>query len=260
MPLTKLAIHSNDTSSPFLKPEHFGYMSLQMDDKGGLAFSMGVTDDDIDELVYVANAAQADKPIPSIGDSVECFLNPAELPLSQLRAITGAADADAKDGGGFEWDYSLPTETYDPSWTVWRTDAEEHSEGQSLVLVCKTSSGDLAGHAVIAPSACFYTELKEVGLRCGLELIYVLPAQRGRGYGLALAAAISALLVDLMQAIRAAAPKDWSVDVTIHSDFASSGGERTADYVQAMLEANVPRITRHLKGTKLKVTRMDAGF
>lgn len=244
-------------TEPVVKAEHFGSLAVQLGERG-ICFASTVDDEDVEEMIRAAGA-DSDKPVPFMNDGIRCTVHPDDLPLAELRAIAGDAHHAQDEDDSVSWDHELPLDAYSEQWRPMWADDESHGEGQELVLVCQTDTTPLAGYTVVGVTASLTHGERSLDLRFDLHLVYVLPALRGQGYGLAMAATCGAMLSDVMQACRAAVPKSWTVNTVVHSDFVSFGGERNVLYIQALLKESERRIAR-IPGAKLKVAPPDAGF
>ena len=120
-------------------------------------------------------------------------------------------------------------DAYDRQWHRSQSVEGEWSEGQQLTLVAFDGEQP-AGFATMGVGLS-HDEENEVALNVNVELVYVSPSYRGRGFGLDLSLASGSLLEHFVLAVCRACPEGHTVAPMLSADYFSEGGERFTEHL-----------------------------
>ena len=150
-----------------------------------------------------------------------CKVNPRETGLvDMLKSFQDEEDSlglvdEVNSGYGMDrdferiWGYNTPERM------------DDESEGQRIVTVCFFGARPV-GHMTCNLDVMHDKDDKEVRLSVTVNMVYVRPTERGRGFGMDLSIAGRLLLEDVMQAVNAATPKGHSLLTTLSAQYSTA--------------------------------------
>jgi len=163
-------------------------------------------------------------------------VNPRRISARRMEAHVTNSVRNVGQGGNIAL-YGLPDapketageRVYDLRWEM---DANAW-ESQHLVFVCfrgRSPVGYAGGKFSVGVD-----EEKDIWVHIDFRLIYVFPAERGKGYGVDLSIAVGLASRELVLAAYQAAPSRSTLSVMFTADFVSPGGEQASQQVYRSL-------------------------
>ena len=156
--------------------------------------------------------------------ALRCVVNPAAPSKANLYRSLRRAQREAKVDG-FNISYGdRESAVYDTGWSVSR-DGDSIFEGQTIHIVGMVGRRAI-GYASINTQIYRDDEGGRFSLKMSPHLVYVLPKQRSKGYGMALSVSAGWVGSSLLEALYGAVPPGSSLDAAINADYDSKVGER----------------------------------
>lgn len=228
------------TKQTLLKPVHFKGLATNLTSQG-LRYS---------ELI---GTMEREAGCPVIGESIgdtenfiatlessrppsRIILNPRTPSASLLLARLNEAQRKAMSDESINIGSGLPSK-YELKWKRSRQDTADF-EGQRLVLVA-FDRNETVGYLGFEAAITYDEDGSYAHLFFNLELVYVCPQQRGKGFGLDLSIACMDIGRDLLEATYRAVPPGYIVDASVYADYESKGGEALARHFHGSLEVGM---------------------
>lgn len=253
------------TKAPTLRSKHFKGLQTQLT-AAGLIFSANIGPQDREAAcpeigeTYGDTAGYLDRLAASRGFT-RIVLNPTRPSGQTLLSLMKAAQSSAMPneqidvGGGLDG-------SYDRKWKR-EISSGTDSEGQSLVLVAY-DKGRPVGYAGLSVSLLHPVadQNEDYFLSFMLDLVYVIPQCRGRGYGLDLSVAVGLLCGDILVATYNAVPVGSEISPHIRADYESEGGEAIACHARDSLDfgRDMLRESGRRKTIRIEAVVLDAGY
>jgi GNAT superfamily N-acetyltransferase len=146
-------------------------------------------------------------------------INPALLSLDELRTLMIQAGRYAP-------------EAYDAKWLY---NEKEQVEGQRLVAIAY--EGDTpVGYAAFRIRIGHAPGRKTIRYLATVDVIYVDPRHRGRGFGIDLSCATGLVCAEVLHALLKAAPKNCEIRPVMHAEFVTDGRAAISRSIRDTLE------------------------
>jgi len=249
---------------PLLKPKHFEGLATQLTDQG-LAFDIQIGPDvRADEVFEIADGEQEVEEVlaelEGLRPYTRVIANPPQPSAQSLLKMLCDAQESLVPDESISIDYGLPNE-YVRQWIRERTKDGDDSEGQQLVLVAFDKDTPV-GYAGFEITLLRDNDESRIFLGHTLELVYVHPSQRGKGFGIDLSIACSRLCQDVLAATYRAAPFGYTIVPAVNADFESEGGERFTEQLALGLDfrADMLRMDGRRRSITITSTDVDAGY
>lgn len=252
------------TVSPLLKQKHFNGLSTQLTDQG-LHFDTQIGPDDRAEEIF--EIADGENEVGDVLLELErlrpytrVIANPQHPSAQSLLKMLSDAQDLLVPGESISIDYGLPSE-YVRQWIRERTKDGDDSEGQQMVLVAFDKDTPV-GYAGFGITLLRDNDESRIFLGHTLELVYVHPCQRGKGFGIDLSIACSRLCQDVLAATYRAAPSGYTIVPAVNADFESEGGEKFTEQLALGLDfrADMLRMDGRRRSITITSTDVDAGY
>lgn len=252
-----------ETGTPLLKPEHFKGLATQLTDQG-LRFEARIGPDErMAEIFEIGDGERevedALAELEQIRPYTSVVANPCEPSAEALLKILCDAQDSLAPDESISIRHGLPS-PYERRWSRnKRTD--EDTEGQYLVLVAFDQNLPV-GFIGLRVTLIHGSEEKQITINHSIELAYVHPVHRRKGFGIDLSLACSQLGQEVFEATYRAAPTGYTIVPAIYADFESEGGERITQQLAAGLDvkADMLRMYGKRRSITVKPTDVDVGY
>lgn len=257
-------IKKSRTVAPRLKPKHFDGLATQLTDQG-LTFDIQLRPADRTEEIFDIGDGEQEveevlAELEELRPYTRVIANPQQPSAhSLLKMLCDAQDSLVPDES-ISINYGLPEE-YVRQWSRECTRDGDDSEGQRMVLVAFDQDTPV-GYAGFGITLLHDKDEGQIFLGHTLELVYVHPSQRGKGFGIDLSIACSRLCQDVLIATYRAAPSGYTIVPAVNADFESEGGERFTQQLALGLDfrADMLRMDGRRRSITITSTDVDAGY
>jgi len=250
-------------SAPLLRPEHFKGLRTSLGSTG-LAYSSRIGHEDREESCPEIGETDADmraylENLRSARPPSKVVVHPLTPSSRELGDLLKSAEAGLAPKRRFNVDLSMPDE-YERQWTRDSAD-DDDSEGQALAAVL---FDPVAPIGYLGFSVLLFRERskREVDLTFMLDLVYVMPDHRGKGFGLDLSVACGQILRDLLRATYRAVPAGTTITPRVNADWESAGGECITRHLVDCLEfeRDLLREFGRRRTVRVNAVDVDAGY
>lgn len=243
-------------SKPLLETKHFRAQKgrCRLGDSG-IEFEMLVEPEARDEYLVVLDADIAESKRQQLLNrgATRCVVHPKDLPAPELLKLMEGQ----QDGQGFTLDSGMGS-SYSTSWAARKDDMGLY-ESQTLVMVAFDGRAPV-GFSTFSLSLTKWDDVPDAySLRFSGEMTFVGRDHRGKGYGIDLAIACSAVASSIAEACYNALPSAHVFNATVVADIDSEGGERFTEYVYSEMRSTFTML-RSNKGVRVGRVELDAGW
>jgi hypothetical protein len=218
-----------------LKPEHFAGAETVKFVDGCLRFDR-CAPGGIDRSIVLLETEKDDE---HPRRKTRVVLNPASITPRELhRLMSEPADRStaaraARSGCALD-----SMESY-PAWTI----SYPGCEGQTLIAVAFNAENAPVGYAAVEVGL-FTADDDPLAITLFVTpvMFYVLPAQRGEGYGLDLTCAVAHILRDVLIAAYQGVPDGARIDIHVYADFINEAGDAICNSLVSWLTFNADTV------------------
>lgn len=250
--------------TPLLKSKHFIGLDLQMTNQG-LSYEVQIdTEDRRNEIFEISDGErdidEALTRIESHRPFTQIIVNPQSHTTSELQKYFAYAQESVDPSQRVSIKHGLPDE-YVHAWAIEKNPDGALVESQRLVIVA-FHKNEPVGFAGISLSLNYEAPITGVYFNQGIDLVFVHPKERGKGFGLDLSIGCSKLCQDLLDAVYRAVPARCQISLGMNADFTSLGGERFTRQLADGLNFKVDMLRDFGRRRTVKIDslELDAGF
>lgn len=249
---------------PIVKPMHFSRLDLQMTSQG-LTFSKQIDSQDRRDEIFDISDGERDieealTRIENHRPFTPIIVNPQSHTAFELHKYFAYAQESVDPSKRVSIKHGLPDE-YVHAWKIEKTSDGALVESQQLVIVAFYEN-EPVGFAGISLSLNYEAPITDVYFHQEIDLVFVHPKHRGKGFGLDLSVGCSKLCQDFLDALYQAVPAGCQINLGMSAEFTSPGGERFTRQLADGLNVKVDMLRDYGRRYTVKIDSLgvDAGF